>query len=47
MIIAEAAKAGLPIVDLRVIFTEYDDYANSIEPGPYYHIYIAVMENNC
>jgi hypothetical protein len=28
-----AARAGLPVIDLRLLFTGPDDYANSIEPS--------------
>jgi len=30
---AEAAKKGLPVIDLAAIFDRNEDYANSIEPG--------------
>ena len=32
-IIRSAAKRGLPVLDLRAICTEHDDYANDIEPS--------------
>jgi lysophospholipase L1-like esterase len=30
-----AAKFGLPLIDLRVVFSDAADYANAIEPGPH------------
>ncbi|KAL9647567.1 hypothetical protein ABK040_006923 [Willaertia magna] len=33
VIIQEAIDRKLPIIDLKTIFNEYDDYANSIEPS--------------
>jgi len=32
-IIRTATIAGVPIIDLRLFFTEHDDYANEIEPS--------------
>jgi lysophospholipase L1-like esterase len=32
-IIRQATAAGIPIIDLRLFFTAYDDYANDIEPS--------------
>jgi hypothetical protein len=32
-ILREAVKNGLPVIDLRLICTEPEDYANEIEPG--------------
>ena len=29
-----AAQHGLPLIDLRVVFSDAADYANAIEPGP-------------
>ena len=33
IIFQEAAKAGVPVMDLRLIFNEDSDYANPIEPS--------------
>ncbi|KAL9646161.1 hypothetical protein ABK040_008038 [Willaertia magna] len=33
VIIEEAIKRKLPVIDLRYLFSEYNDYANSIEPS--------------
>ncbi|KAL0480885.1 ypmR [Acrasis kona] len=33
LIIQEAVQRKLPVIDLRSMFNEYDDYANSIEPS--------------
>ncbi len=32
-IIRTATAAGLPLLDLRLIFTDFADYANDIEPS--------------
>lgn len=32
-IIRAATTAGIPVIDLRLIFTDYEDYANDIEPS--------------
>ncbi|CAF3299962.1 unnamed protein product [Rotaria sp. Silwood2] len=33
VIITESTKFGIPVIDLKTIFNDPKDYANSIEPG--------------